>query len=130
MKLITLRRRFLSGLLAAVLLLTLAPLGQAAETYYICPACKQQTATLSVIKEANCHEEGVTEYFCYNSTCPRYQQSYLEKTSIDPDNHDATYRDNGDGTHSGTCTYHVSHSIDVHIDRERHSYSEIGRAHV
>ena len=126
MKLITLRRRFLSGLLAAVLLLTLAPLGQAAETYYICPACKQQTATLSVIKEANCHEEGVTEYFCYNSTCPRYQQSYLEKTSIDPDNHDATYRDTGDGTHSGTCTYHVSHSIDVHIDRERHSYSASG----
>ena len=126
MKHTTLRRRILSGLLAAVLLLTLAPLSLAAETYYICPACKQQTATLTVVKEANCHEEGVNEYFCHNVNCSRYYQSYLEKTSIDPNNHDATYRDNGDGTHSGVCTFHISHNTDVHIEREKHAFSTSG----
>lgn len=118
--------RVLSGLLAAALLLSLAPAALAAETYYLCTYCKQQTATRAVIKEANCHEEGVDEYICTNAACSMYGKSQLEKVKMDPQNHDAAYQNNGDGTHSGVCTYHVTHSGDVRIDSEPHTYNAAG----
>ena len=52
-------KNVLSGLLAAALTLTMIPSAYAAQVY--CPACNQPDCTASIIKEANCHEEGVEE---------------------------------------------------------------------
>lgn len=118
--------RVLSGLLAALLLLSLAPAALAAETYYLCPYCQKQTAKRTVIKEANCHEEGVDEYVCTNAACSMYNKSQLEKVQMNPNNHDAVYQNNNNGTHSGVCTYHVTHVNDVYIDNEPHTYNDAG----
>lgn len=118
--------RALSGALAVVALLSLVPTALAAETYYFCNTCKQQTATLTIIKEANCHEEGVDEYVCTNAACPMYNKSELVKVPMDPKNHDAAYQNNGNGTHSGLCTYHATHTTDVRITDEPHTYNAGG----
>lgn len=111
-------KNVLSGLLAAALTITMIPSAYAAQVY--CPACNQPDCTASIIKEANCHEEGVEEYYCHNPNCPEFQRSQLRKLDRDPENHDAIYSDNGDGTHSGACSYHSS---PVTVQRQRHNFS-------
>ena len=112
------KNRLLAGLLAVALMLTLVPSAFAAQGF--CPTCGSPNCTCTVIKEANCHEEGVEEYICRNETCPQYQQSQLRKLDRNPDYHDAIYTDNGDGTHSGVCSHHA---VPVTVQRERHTYS-------
>ena len=112
------KNRLLAGLLAAALMLALIPSAYAAQDR--CPTCGGPNGTCTVIKEANCHEEGVEEYICLNDTCPQYRQSQLRKLERNPDYHDAIYTDNGDGTHSGICSHHAS---PITVQRERHTYS-------
>ena len=58
------KNRLLAGLLAAALMLALIPSAYAAQDR--CPTCGGPNGTCTVIKEANCHEEGVEEYICLN----------------------------------------------------------------
>lgn len=96
-------RRPLAALLALVLTLTLAPTALAAAV--TCPYCKS-VCKETVLHEANCHEAGVMKYECTNSSCT-YGYSVLKETDINDRNHDMLYTDNGDGTHSGVCRWHV-----------------------
>lgn len=104
-----LRRRAASAVLALTLLLGTIP-AAFATTDGKC-ACNS-TYDLRVLKQANCHEEGVVEYICTNPNCTagNYNKSQLVKTAKDPSNHDAAYKDNGDGsTHTATCRYHTEY---------------------
>ena len=109
MKKLTLRRRAASAALALVLLLGTIPAAFATDDGKC--ACGA-TYNRSVLKQANCHENGVVEYICTNVSCSagNYNKSQLVKTAIDSSNHDAVYRDNGDGsTHTATCRYHAEY---------------------
>ena len=119
--------RLSAALLALVMVLTLLPAAQAAASN--CPVCRS-SCEMNVIREASCHEEGVYEYLCRNAAgnCPMANKSNLVKGAVlDPNNHaDAVYTDNGDGTHTGRCTYHVSHSADAYIGPEKHTVNAAG----
>lgn len=106
-----LRRRIGTFMLSLVLLLSVLPAAHAADdtSEERCSKCKQ-LYDRTVLKQANCHEEGVVEYICTNSACSEYQKSIIKKTAKDETYHDAVYRDNGDGvTHTATCRYHTEY---------------------
>ena len=105
MKKTNFRRSILAMLLAVIMLLPTAPIVHAAQDGK-CDVCGT-TCTQIVLKQANCHEQGVVEYICVNSKCSAYKVSVLEKTDIDPSSHDSICTDNGDGaTHTAHCLYH------------------------
>lgn len=114
--------RPLAALTALLLALTLVPTALAATE--VCPYHSDRVCSETIIKKANCHEEGVAEYSCPVAGCTYKNQ--LKKLPIDPTNHDAVYTDNGDNTHSGVCNWTVSHSAGLRIDRENHTYSATG----
>ncbi len=118
----TLLTRPLAALMALILTLTLAPVALA-ETV-MCPYHPGQACTETIIKKPNCHEEGVAEYSCPLTGCT--YKGDLKKLPVDATNHEGIYTDNGDGTHSGTCNYAVSHNAGLRIEREAHSYSATG----
>ena len=108
MKRTNLRRRVMSVAMALILLFGAMP-AAFASTDGKCDTCGS-TYNRNVLKQANCHEYGVVEYICPNAGCAAYNQSILIKTPIDATNHDAVYRDNGDGsTHTATCRYHTDY---------------------
>lgn len=111
--------RSLAALLALVMTLTLTPAASAAETQVpICPDHHVACTLTSVIKEATCHEKGVAEYSCPIQGC-HYKD--LVRTDINKNNHDATYTNNGDGTHSGVCKYDKTP-----LPAEKHTYNTNG----
>lgn len=111
------RRSILAMLLAVIMLLPAAPVARAAKDGK-CEVCGT-TCTQIVLKQANCHEQGVVEYICVNSKCSAYKNSVLQKTDIDPDNHDSICTDNGDGaTHTAHCIYHPEYKN----DKEEHTF--------
>lgn len=114
--------RPVAALLALLMALTLAPAGAAAETLVVagfCSACKKlNTYNETVVKAATCHESGIIKGVC--SSC---MASNLREIGMDPSNHDATYTDNGDGTHSGICNYHTPA---VTISKMSHIYNTNG----
>lgn len=109
MKKLSLRRRAASAVLALILLLGTIPAAYATDDgKCACGATYNRT----ILKQANCHENGVVEYTCPNVSCTagNYNNSQLVKTAMDPSNHDAVYKDNGDGsTHTATCRYHTEY---------------------
>ena len=108
MKKTNFRRSILAMLLAVIMLLPAAPIAHAAQDGK-CNVCGT-ACTQIVLKQANCHEQGVVEYICVNSKCSAYKVSVLEKTDIDPTNHDSICTDNGDGaTHTAHCIYHLEY---------------------
>ncbi len=114
--------RPLAVLLALVMTLTLTPVAAAAggTAAPVCPSHPQQICIVTkVIKEASCHEEGVVEYACPVQGCS--YKGVLKKTPINPSNHDATYTNNGDGTHSGKCKYD-----NAVLPAEKHAYNTSG----
>lgn len=108
MKKIKFRRSFLAVLLAVIMLLPTMP-GARAASDERCDVCETVRSQI-VLKQANCHEQGVVEYICVNNKCTAYQVSVLVKTDIDPDQHDTICTDNGDGaTHTAHCVYHADY---------------------
>ena len=117
MKNFKLRRSATALLLALLMLLSVVPAAHAALDSK-CATCGT-ACTQIVLKQANCHEQGVVEYICVNSKCAAYQKSNLVKTDIDPTNHDTICTDNGDGqTHTAYCLYHT----DYKNAKENHTY--------
>lgn len=113
MKQKTLRHRFLSALLAVAMMAALA--GAALAAPIACPVCRGNDLTAIPVAVATCNTEGSIEY-----TCNSCQYVWEEKTPLDPTNHEAQYKDNGDGsTHTGTCHYHPSAYSDV---KEPHDF--------
>ena len=105
MKRMKISRSLIALLLAAVMVLPLMPSVHASEENK-CGECGM-ICTQIVLKQANCHEQGVVEDICVNSKCRLYKESVLKKTDIDPKNHDTICVDNGDGkTHTAVCRYH------------------------
>lgn len=95
-------------LMAALMFVSILPIAHAADDSK-CATCGT-VCTKIVLKQANCHENGVVEYICANSKCAAYQQAVLVKTDIDPENHDTICIDNGDGlTHTAHCRYHAEY---------------------
>ena len=111
--------RLSAALLALVLTLALVPAGRAFTD--ICPQCKA-ACEVKVVREPNCHEEGVYEYLCTNTqgNCPMAGKSNLVKGSTDPKNHDAVYSDEGNGYHTGLCSHH---NPAVSIPAEPHEFN-------
>lgn len=104
-------------LMAMLMLVSILPVAHAADDNK-CSVCGT-VCTKIVLKQANCHENGVIEYICVNSKCSAYQQAVLVKTDIDPANHDTICIDNGDGlTHTAHCRYHS----DYKNIKEEHSF--------
>ena len=102
-------RQMLSAVLALVLLLGMTPAVLAADDGK-CPC--GSTYNRIVLKQANCHEQGVVEYICTNVSCSagNYNKSQIVKTPVDPANHDSIYKDNNDGTtHTASCRYHTEY---------------------
>ena len=99
--------RPLAALLALVMALTMTPVAAAAAAVQArCPACGQTGyCTMTVVKEANCHETGVERYVCTRQSCNAQGQPQLIETQVNTGNHDFIYTDNLDGTHSGACRY-------------------------
>ena len=96
-------------LLAAMMLLSMIPFAHAEESSSKCEVCGT-ACTQIVLKQANCHEQGVIEYICVNNKCLAYKESVLKKTDIDPKNHDTICFDNKDGlTHTAHCRYHADY---------------------
>ena len=117
MKKTNFRRSILAMLLAVIMLLPAAPIVHAAQDGK-CDVCGT-ACTQIVLKQANCHEQGVVEYICVNSKCSAYKVSVLEKTDIDPTNHDSICSDNGDGeTHTARCIYHTEYKN----EKEAHTF--------
>ncbi len=95
-------------LMAVLMFVSILPVAHAADDSK-CATCGT-ACTKIVLKQANCHENGVVEYICANSKCAAYQQAVLVKTDIDPTNHDTICIDNGDGiTHTAHCRYHADY---------------------
>ena len=117
MKKFTFHRSVTAVLLALLMLLSVIPAAYAAEVSK-CSTC-DTACTKIVLKQANCHEQGVVEYICVNSKCAAYQKSILVKTDIDPTNHDTICIDNEDGqTHTAHCLYHPEYKN----VKEAHTY--------
>jgi len=94
-------KKSLSVLLALVMTLTLAPMASAAGVS--CPYHPSVTCKETVIIEATCSQQGKIQY-----ECPKCEYSTVKDTPINGNNHEYIYTDNGDGTHSGVCRYHVN----------------------
>lgn len=108
MKRFKFRRSVLAVLLAVAMLLPTMPLVRAASDA-TCDTCGRPCSQI-VLKQANCHEQGVVENICVNKDCAAYNKSVLKKTDIDPANHDTICTDNGDGlTHTAHCRYHADY---------------------
>ncbi len=118
----TLLTRPLAALMALILTLTLAPVAGASNVPTECPKCHKLTLQSTIARRANCHEMGIIEYKCTSAGCDYYQ--VVSTNSFDPDYHDAVYTDNGNGTHSGVCTYHTP---SVSISQEPHVYDNNGK---
>lgn len=96
-------RSTVSFALALLMLLPAMPTVHAAE--YICELCKK-TCSYEIIKQANCHEEGVVEYVCTTASCSLKGKEILQKLPKDLTNHDTICTDTGDGdTHKATCRF-------------------------
>ena len=96
-------KRSLAVLLALVMTLALAPAALAADKE--CPICGYRLE-MTVVHEANCHETGLAQYMCTNSTC---KYGTVEVIPVDSGSHDVVYTNNGNGTHSGACRYHTDY---------------------
>lgn len=117
MKTTKMMRSLFALLLAAVMLLPTMPVARAASDGK-CSVCGT-ACTQIVLKQANCHEQGVVEFICVNSKCSAYKVSVLEKTDIAPNDHDSICTDNGDGlTHTAHCIYHSEYKN----DKEPHTF--------
>lgn len=93
----TIRRRLLSALLTAAMVLTMAPPALAAE----CPNGAHTFGPTAVTVPATCHTSGVQK-----RVCTRCGKAELAETPVDPNNHEAVCTDNGDGlTHAARCPY-------------------------
>lgn len=127
-RLYTLRRRALSALLAAVMMMTLAPMAFAAVEGPgkddLCPGASDNTnkgeahswRLTSNVTEATCHDKGSVEYRC--SYC---KNTYKEEIPEDSSKHIYIYTDNEDGkTHSGYCRYHQ----DKTTSKENHEFQK------
>ena len=116
MKQKTLRRRILSGLLAALMIAALAPAALAAD---LClDGLPHNVVNWEILKEANCHEKGARR-----GQCTKCQNFIYEDIPLNDNNHDAVCTDAGDGFHTGTCTYHNP----ARDFREPHTFDENGR---
>lgn len=115
------RLRLLSALLALAMAVSLAPTAWAVAV--ACPRCGSTNGATRVVREATCTEKGLYEYICPNEECVLRGVSQLITGATDPNNHDAVYSDNGDGTHSGVCH---NHNQDVAIPAEPHIYNNNG----
>ena len=113
--------RSLAALLALVMTLTLTPAASAA-VKAACPTCGSSVyCTMTVEKVATCHEKGIERYFCTNLACSRKNEPQFREVNENPLNHDATYTNNGDGTHSGICKYDKTP-----LPAEKHTYNTSG----
>lgn len=113
--------RSLAALLALVMTLTLTPAASAA-VKAACPTCGSSVyCTMTVEKVATCHEKGIERYFCTNLACSRKNEPQFREVNENPLNHDATYTNNGDGTHSGVCKYDGAV-----LPAEKHTYNANG----
>lgn len=112
--------RLSAALLTLVMVLTLVPVAHAVTSY--CPKCGAP-CEMNVVREPNCHEEGVYEYLCQNQTggCSMAGKTNLVKGDLNPNNHDAVYTDEGNGYHSGVCSYHA---VPVTLAPEPHTFSK------
>lgn len=97
-------KQSLAVLLALVMTLALAPAAAAADKQ--CPIC-DYPLKMTVVHEANCHETGLAQYVCTNSSC---KYGTVETLSVDNSSHDIVYTNNGNGTHSGACRYHTDYT--------------------
>lgn len=105
MKQSKLLRRLFAFLLVAAMIMPAVPTAYAAGEV----KCEKEgcdgLCDENVLMEATCNSVGVIEY-----TCVKCKHSFLVKTDVDLNNHDADYTDNGDGqTHTATCPYHKSY---------------------
>lgn len=113
--------RLTAALLALVMVLALAPTALAAPVVR-CAQCGSIDGPSTEIRAATCTTQGRYEYTCPNASCKLYNVPQSVSVGYDPDVHAAAvYEDNGDGTHSGVCTEHLSHSGDVSIGPEKHT---------
>lgn len=126
-----LRRRALSALLAAVMMMTLAPMALAASTEVkkdsICPGSSTEENKGDVhvvtdwvlnktkVVEATCHDPGSVTYDC------KYCGNYYTEEIATNNRHVYIYTDNEDGkTHSGYCRYHQ----DKTTAKENHEFQK------
>lgn len=127
-RLYALRRRALSALLAAVMMMTLAPMAFAAVEGPgkddLCPGASDNTnkgethswRLTNNVTEATCHDKGSVEYRCYYC-----KNTYKEEIPEDSSKHIYIYTDNEDGkTHSGYCRYHQ----DKTTAKENHEFQK------
>lgn len=125
-----LRRRALSALLAAVMMMSLAPMAFAAVEgpgkNDLCPGVSSSDTTnkgeahswrlTNNVTEATCHDKGSVEYRCYYC-----KNTYKEEIPEDSSKHIYIYTDNEDGkTHSGYCRYHQ----DKTTAKENHEFQK------
>ena len=125
-----LRRRALSALLAAVMMMSLAPAAFAAVEgpgkNDLCPGVSSSDTTnkgeahswrlTNNVTEATCHEKGSVEYRCYYC-----KNTYTEEIPEDSSKHVYIYTDSGDGkTHTGYCRYHQ----DKTTPKENHEFDK------
>lgn len=130
-RLYALRRRALSALLAAVMMMTLAPMALAASTEVkkdsICPGSSTEENKGDVhvdtdwvlnktkVVEATCHDPGSVTYDC------KYCGNYYTEEIATNNRHVYIYTDNEDGkTHSGYCRYHQ----DKTTSKENHEFQK------
>ena len=130
-RLYALRRRALSALLAAVMMMTLAPMALAASTEVkkdsICPGSSTEENKGDVhvdtdwvlnktkVVEATCHDPGSVTYDC------KYCGNYYTEEIATNNRHVYIYTDNEDGkTHSGYCRYHQ----DKTTAKENHEFQK------
>ena len=98
--------RLSAALLALVMAITLAPAARAATG---CPMNNYGDHSIyswEVAAEANCHEDGIRRGICTFCGATVY-----DPIARDLNNHDAVYTDEGNGYHSGVCTYHPNAEI-------------------
>lgn len=112
--------RLSAALLTLVMVLTLVPVAHAVTSY--CPKCGAP-CEMNVVREPNCHEEGIYEYLCQNQAggCSMAGKSNLVKGDLNPSSHDAVYTDEGNGYHSGVCSHHA---VPVTLSPEPHTFSK------
>lgn len=116
----SLAARLSAALLALVMVITLVPAARA-EVLIRCAKCGSVDGVSNEIRAATCATEGRREYICPNVNCELYNIRQSISLGYDRNRHEAEYTDNGNGTHTGVCTYHISHSSDVTIGPEKHT---------
>ena len=103
----TLRRRVPAALLALIMVLSLMPTAFAATVDMNSP-CTSPTSINRVhswqweeVRAATCHDKGMRK-----GTCTFCTNVCYDEPSVNPNNHDYLYTDNGNGTHRAECRYH------------------------